>query len=130
MHLPQLGEAVHELTRHVVDGWCHADAQARLLIPGLTRSTAGEETGSQERIFDRVDRQVHGAQASRRLRPRGTEGTRLSITAAGEGGSVPPASRAKNAAGNSASVRTRRIREVVRDVLGYDDFRPGQEAAM
>jgi ATP-dependent DNA helicase RecQ len=27
-------------------------------------------------------------------------------------------------------VRTRRIREVARDVLGFDDFRPGQEKAM
>ncbi|MGY1601442.1 RecQ family ATP-dependent DNA helicase [Geodermatophilus sp. SYSU D00815] len=35
-----------------------------------------------------------------------------------------------NPAGNSASVRTRRIREIARDVLGYDDFRPGQERAM
>lgn len=30
-------------------------------------------------------------------------------------------------AGNSASVRTR---EFAREVLGYDDFRPGQEEAM
>jgi len=36
----------------------------------------------------------------------------------------------KNPAGGSPSVRTRRIREVARDVLGFDDFRPGQEAAM
>jgi ATP-dependent DNA helicase RecQ len=35
-----------------------------------------------------------------------------------------------NPAGNSASVRTRRIREVAREVLGFSDFRPGQEAAM
>ncbi|MGY1616003.1 RecQ family ATP-dependent DNA helicase [Geodermatophilus sp. SYSU D00691] len=35
-----------------------------------------------------------------------------------------------NPAGNSASVRTRRIREITRDVLGHDDFRPGQERAM
>jgi ATP-dependent DNA helicase RecQ len=35
-----------------------------------------------------------------------------------------------NPAGNSASVRTRRIREFARDVLGFADFRPGQEAAM
>jgi ATP-dependent DNA helicase RecQ len=33
-------------------------------------------------------------------------------------------------AANSASVRTRRIREFVRDVLGYEEFRPGQERAM
>ena len=46
---------------------------------------------------------------------------------------MPPASpddRADNPAGNSASVRTRRIREFARDVLGYEEFRPGQEAAM
>ncbi len=35
-----------------------------------------------------------------------------------------------NPAGGSASVRTRRIREFARDVLGFDEFRPGQEAAM
>jgi ATP-dependent DNA helicase RecQ len=33
-------------------------------------------------------------------------------------------------AGNSASVRTRRIREFAREVLGYDDCRPGQEEVM
>jgi ATP-dependent DNA helicase RecQ len=33
-------------------------------------------------------------------------------------------------AGGSASVRTRRIRETARDVLGYEEFRPGQEAAL
>jgi len=47
---------------------------------------------------------------------------------------VPPASpaddRADNPAGNSASVRTRRIREFAREVLGFEDFRPGQEMAM
>jgi ATP-dependent DNA helicase RecQ len=54
---------------------------------------------------------------------------------------VPPHSRrtdadpsidepADNPAGNSASVRTRRIRELARDVLGFTDFRPGQERAM
>ena len=37
---------------------------------------------------------------------------------------------AGNPAGNSASVRTRRIREFARDVLGFPEFRPGQEAAM
>jgi ATP-dependent DNA helicase RecQ len=35
-----------------------------------------------------------------------------------------------NPAGNSASARTRRIREFARDVLGFEEFRPGQEAAM
>jgi len=47
---------------------------------------------------------------------------------------VPPASpaddRADNPAGNSASVRTRRIREFAREVLGFEEFRPGQEQAM
>ncbi len=35
-----------------------------------------------------------------------------------------------NPAGGSPSVRTRRLREVSRDVLGFDGFRPGQERAM
>ncbi|TFV67834.1 UNVERIFIED_ORG: ATP-dependent DNA helicase RecQ [Bacillus sp. AZ43] len=43
---------------------------------------------------------------------------------------MPPARAQDNPAGNSASVRTRRIRETARDVLGYEEFRPGQEAAM
>jgi len=48
---------------------------------------------------------------------------------------VPPAAprdddTAGNAAGGSKSVRTRRIREFARDVLGFEEFRPGQEAAM
>jgi ATP-dependent DNA helicase RecQ len=43
---------------------------------------------------------------------------------------VSPTSSPDNPAGNSASVRTRRIREFAREVLGFDDFRPGQEAAM
>jgi ATP-dependent DNA helicase RecQ len=54
----------------------------------------------------------------------------LPISATGEGEPVPPASPKDNPAGNSASVRTRRIREFARDVLGYEEFRPGQEAAM
>jgi ATP-dependent DNA helicase RecQ len=54
----------------------------------------------------------------------------LPISAAGEWEPVPAASPKDNPAGNSASVRTRRIREFARDVLGYEDFRPGQEAAM
>jgi ATP-dependent DNA helicase RecQ len=33
-------------------------------------------------------------------------------------------------AGGSVSVRTRRIRRTVREVLGFEEFRPGQEAAM
>jgi ATP-dependent DNA helicase RecQ len=36
----------------------------------------------------------------------------------------------ENPAGGSASVRTRRIREFAREVLGFEDFRPGQEKAM
>jgi ATP-dependent DNA helicase RecQ len=46
---------------------------------------------------------------------------------------VPPPRRETdeiNPAGNSASVRTRRIREFARDVLGFEEFRPGQERAM
>ena len=48
---------------------------------------------------------------------------------------MPPAAprdddTASNAAGGSKSVRTRRIREFARDVLGFEEFRPGQEAAM
>jgi ATP-dependent DNA helicase RecQ len=44
---------------------------------------------------------------------------------------VPPRSPDDdNPAGNSASVRTRRIREFAREVLGFEEFRPGQEAAM
>jgi ATP-dependent DNA helicase RecQ len=54
----------------------------------------------------------------------------LSITSAGEVLPVPHASPADNPAGNSASVRTRRIREFAREVLGFEDFRPGQEEAM
>src|SRR3954452_7265011 len=54
----------------------------------------------------------------------------LAITATGEREPVPPAPPKENPAGNSASVRTRRIREFARDVLGYEEFRPGQEAAM
>ena len=41
-----------------------------------------------------------------------------------------PAPDDDNPAGASASVRTRRIREFARDVLGFEEFRPGQEAAM
>jgi ATP-dependent DNA helicase RecQ len=42
----------------------------------------------------------------------------------------PGAEPADNPAGNSASVRTRRIREFAREVLGFEEFRPGQEEAM
>ncbi|WP_169064675.1 RecQ family ATP-dependent DNA helicase [Geodermatophilus dictyosporus] len=41
-----------------------------------------------------------------------------------------PREKQDNPAGGSASVRTRRLRETARDVLGYDGFRPGQEPAM
>jgi ATP-dependent DNA helicase RecQ len=41
-----------------------------------------------------------------------------------------PTSSDKNPAGGTAAVRTRRIREVARDVLGFEEFRSGQEAAM
>jgi ATP-dependent DNA helicase RecQ len=43
---------------------------------------------------------------------------------------VPRASSPDNPAGATAAVRTRRIREIARDVLGFTEFRPGQEAAM
>jgi ATP-dependent DNA helicase RecQ len=43
---------------------------------------------------------------------------------------VPHASSPDNPAGATAAVRTRRIREIARDVLGFTEFRPGQEAAM
>ena len=33
-------------------------------------------------------------------------------------------------AGATAAVRTRRIRRIAREVLGYETFRPGQEEAM
>lgn len=52
----------------------------------------------------------------------------------GEWEPVPPSAPKDNPAGNSAggskSVRTRRIREFARDVLGFEEFRPGQEEAM
>jgi ATP-dependent DNA helicase RecQ len=53
----------------------------------------------------------------------------LSITGSGQRLPVPSAS-PQTAAGASPSVRTRRIREFAREVLGYEEFRPGQEAAM
>jgi ATP-dependent DNA helicase RecQ len=43
---------------------------------------------------------------------------------------VPRASSPDKPAGAAAAVRTRRIREIARDVLGFTEFRPGQEAAM
>ncbi|WNV75540.1 ATP-dependent DNA helicase RecQ [Geodermatophilus sp. DSM 44513] len=49
----------------------------------------------------------------------------------GRGKRVPvPRTDQRNPAGASPSVRTRRIRRVARDLLGYEDFRPGQEEAM
>ena len=41
-----------------------------------------------------------------------------------------PAPDDDNPAGTTAAVRTRRIREFAREVLGFQTFRPGQEAAM
>jgi ATP-dependent DNA helicase RecQ len=41
-----------------------------------------------------------------------------------------PRSKQDNPAGASPSVRTRRIREVARELLGIEEFRPGQEEAM
>jgi ATP-dependent DNA helicase RecQ len=49
--------------------------------------------------------------------------------AAGQREPVPPTPQ-DNPAGATASVRTRRIREVAREVLGFEEFRPGQERAM
>jgi ATP-dependent DNA helicase RecQ len=56
----------------------------------------------------------------------------LPLGAVGQPEPVPPrrSAPADNPAGNSASVRTRRIREFVREVLGFASFRPGQERAM
>jgi ATP-dependent DNA helicase RecQ len=51
----------------------------------------------------------------------------------GQRRSVPAARRetdADNPAGATAAVRTRRIREVARELLGFEEFRPGQERAM
>ncbi|WP_347058559.1 RecQ family ATP-dependent DNA helicase [Blastococcus sp. HT6-30] len=42
----------------------------------------------------------------------------------------PSSTHETNPAGGSAAVRTRRIREFTRDVLGYEELRPGQERAM
>ncbi|RBY76667.1 recombinase RecQ [Blastococcus sp. TF02-09] len=43
---------------------------------------------------------------------------------------LPDGATDDNPAGATASVRTRRIRRIAREVLGYDSFRPGQEEAM
>ena len=81
-----------------------------------------------------ADRQVRPAE--RRFRgsvaARG-EQHRLGFGGLGQPLSVPPRHQTTdddNPAGGSASVRTRRIREFAREVLGFADFRPGQEAAM
>src|SRR3954467_11309792 len=66
-------------------------------------------------------------------RSRGGVRHRLAVMGRGQAPSVPPRRQTTdedNPAGNSASVRTRRIREFARDVLGYEEFRPRQEAAM
>jgi ATP-dependent DNA helicase RecQ len=55
---------------------------------------------------------------------------RLPVGWDGERDPVPRASSPDNPAGATAAVRTRRIREIARDVLGFTEFRPGQEAAM
>ncbi len=58
-----------------------------------------------------------------------TAGVRLPISAPGQRRAVSRTPN-DNPAGASASVRTRRLRETARDVLGFGDFRPGQERAM
>jgi ATP-dependent DNA helicase RecQ len=64
----------------------------------------------------------------------GTAGRRLPTGDGGQRDPVPASSpdmrTDDNPAGASASVRTRRIREFARDVLGFESFRPGQEEAM
>jgi ATP-dependent DNA helicase RecQ len=63
----------------------------------------------------------------------------LPISEPGQPGPVRPATdqqenedidENRHPAGGSASVRARRIREIAREVLGFETFRPGQEAAM
>jgi ATP-dependent DNA helicase RecQ len=57
----------------------------------------------------------------------------LPISQHGQSRSVPPRNEqtdTDNPAGATASVRTRRLREVARELLGFEDFRPGQERAM
>jgi ATP-dependent DNA helicase RecQ len=57
----------------------------------------------------------------------------LPDTRLGQADPVPARRRARdddNPAGASAAARTRRIREVARDLLGFAEFRPGQERAM
>jgi len=52
-------------------------------------------------------------------------GQTASVTATAQRSADPPTK-----AGGPASVRSRRIRETARDVLGFEEFRPGQEDAM
>lgn len=69
-----------------------------------------------------------------RQRPRARPAGRLSISGVGKSRSVTQTARRaadpRTTAGGSASVRTRRIRETAREVLGFEEFRPGQEDAM
>jgi ATP-dependent DNA helicase RecQ len=51
---------------------------------------------------------------------------RLSISAGGQRHPVPPT----NPARENATVPPRRLRAVARDLLGFEEFRPGQEEAM
>src|SRR4051794_7573199 len=65
----------------------------------------------------------------------GSPGDRLPSPTPGQSASVSAGTAKRPAdpvtrAGGSASVRTRRIRETAREVLGFTDFRPGQETAM
>ncbi len=56
--------------------------------------------------------------------------TAESPTAESATAELPTESADENPAGATAAVRTRRIRQFARDVLGYESFRPGQEEAM
>jgi ATP-dependent DNA helicase RecQ len=60
--------------------------------------------------------------------PRGQGGEREPVPPAAQ--DDPDEKAADNPAGATASVRTRRIREFAREVLGFEEFRPGQERAM
>ena len=53
---------------------------------------------------------------------------RLPISGVGQ--RVPVPRKKQDPAGASPSVRTRRIRETARELLGFEEFRPGQEEAM
>ncbi len=66
----------------------------------------------------------------------GHRGRGLPPPARGQPAPVPPHPRANekpgqpHPAGASAAVRTRRLRETARELLGFEEFRPGQERAM